>query len=251
MHSSMLCLNDSKTEFIMFGSHHQLKNIHVTPSFKFASQTFKASDNVRDLGIIWDSNLSMVAHVNNVCKSAFFHLRSIAKIKKYLPQPVLTQLILYFITSRLDYGNSLLYGCSSSLLHKLQLVQNSAARLISNSRRTEHITPILKDLHWLPVEKRIIFKILLFTYRSVVHCTAPVYLSNLISRYTPSRTLRSGDSCQLLQPTTRTHFGDISFSASAPKLWNSLPRHLRFSPTLESFKRQLKTYLFDLHFSNN
>ena len=174
-----------------------------------------------------------------------FQLWNISKIKKFLLRPVLLQLVNSLVTSRLDYGNSLLYGCPSTLLRKLQLVQNSSARLITNTKRTDHITPVLKELHGLPIEQRITFKVLLLTYRAI-HGTSPNYISNLITRYAPVRVLRSGEAFQLCQPFTKSRFGDNAFTSFAPKLWNALPITVKSAKTVtvESFKRQLKTYLF-------
>ena len=164
---------------------------------------------------------------------------NIGKIKKYLPRPVLIQLVNSLVTSRLDYGNSLLYGSPTSLLRKLQLVQNSAARLITGTKRMDHITPVLKELHWLPIEQRIVFKVLLLTYRAI-HGISPTYISDLVRRYTPVRSLRSGEALQLCQSQTRCRYGDNAFTSSAPRLWNALPLSVKSASTVESFKRKLK-----------
>ena len=247
MNSSMLRLNEDKTEFMVFGSKYQLNHLPFAPSLQFADNLFHASDSVRDLGVQLDSNLTMESHITSICKSAYFHLRCLAKIKKTLTPQILTQLVHCFITSRLDYGNSLLYGCSSSILRKLQLIQNSAARLITGTKRREHITPILKNLHWLPVEKRITFKILVLTYRAL-HNMAPPYLSNLIEKYHPGRTLRSGQSLNLQQPMTRTQYGDLAFTSVSPRLWNDLPHVIKSAHSLTIFKKLLKTHLFNMYY---
>ena len=104
----------------------------------------------------------MLPHVNNVCKSAFYHLRTISRIRKYLSTQT-DFLIHAFVTSKLDHCNSLLYNVPKNVIKKLQLVQNAATRLITRSRKCDHFTPILFDLYWLPVSKRIKFKILLLT----------------------------------------------------------------------------------------
>ena len=245
MSSSMLRLNDSKTEFIVFGSKYHLGN--VTPSIQFEGNIIEPVDSVRDLGMYLDSTLSMEKHVSIVCKSAFYHLRNIAKIKKYLPKSVLAQLIHSFITSRLDYGNSLLYGSSVSHVRKLQLVQNASARLLTGHRKGDHITPILKELHWLPVEKRIVFKVLLLTYKCV-YGLAPRYLCSLVEPYRPRRSLRSGQTMQLVQTSTRSRFGDMAFTTAAPKLWNGLPLEIKTAQSVDSFKCKLKSHLYRSHF---
>ena len=144
------------------------------------------------------------------------------------------------MTSRLDYANGTLYGI---YIKKLQLVQNSAARLITKSYRREHITPILKQLHWLPIEQRIRFKILVTCYKCL-NGLAPVYLSELIVPYMPSRSLRSCDSLLLEVPKTKTSFGDRRFGVCAPREWNNLPISIRQSNTVILFKSSLKAYVF-------
>ena len=149
-------------------------------------------------------------------------------------------------TSKLDYCNAILYGLSKSQLDELQRVQNTAARLVTRSKKHEHITPVLRNLHWLPVHKRISFKILLMTFKTL-NGQSPVYISELISRYQPTRTLRSC-SCNYLSLTkcSTNSRGDRSFSVASAKLWNSLPLQLRNCKSVSTFKSQLKPYLFNL-----
>ena len=129
-------------------------------------------------------------------------------------------------------------------LKKLQYVQNTAARIITRTRKFDHITPVLADLHWLPVSYRIVFKILLLAFKSLNNLS-PSYLADRLSYQSHSRNLRSSSRQLLEQPRSFTKtYGDRAFSVFAPKLWNSLPLDLRKSPSLTSFKKGLKTYLF-------
>lgn len=116
------------------------------------------------------------------------------------------------------------------------------------SRKADHITPSLIDLqlHWLPVEKRINFKILYFTYR-IVNGLAPIYLSQLLVPYVPRRDLRSADKLLFCQPSYSTKsYGFRAFTVSAPCLWNKLSMDIKCSPSIATFKRKLKTHLFKL-----
>ena len=147
-----------------------------------------------------------------------------------------------------DYCNSILHGTTSKVLNKLQYVQNSAARLLTNTRSRDHITPVLRDLHWLPVKQRIHFKTLITTYKALNNL-APSYLCDLLKRHVPSRSLRSGDANLLDVPKTkRRTWGDRAFSFAAPTLWNALPKTLRDASTLQTFKTALKTHLFNIAF---
>ncbi len=136
-------------------------------------------------------------------------------------------LIHAFMTSRLDYCNALLGGCSARLINKLQMVQNAAARVLTRTRKYEHISPVLSTLHWLPTKHRIDFKILLITYKAL-NGLAPQYMSELLSHYSPSRPLRSQNSGHLIIPRiSKSTAGGRSFSYLAPKLWNNLPNTVR------------------------
>ena len=121
---------------------------------------------------------------------------------------------------------------------------NSAARLVTLSRKHDHISPVLMELHWLPVEQRVEFKTLLFTYK-VVNGMAPVYLQDLVDLYRPCRGLRSGN-MQLLktQSCNLKSYGFRAFSICAPELWNALPRELRVCGSVGSFKKAMNTFLF-------
>ena len=242
--NKLLC-NTSKTEVLHFTS--RFLNVdsitHVTIGNSVKEPTGKA----RDLGVVLDHHLKMSSHVSNICKSASNSLRRIGQIRRYLDSASTEKLVHAFITSKLDYCNSLLYGLPDKELTKLQRIQNSAARLVTSTKKHEHITPILRSLHWLPLKKRIIFKILLMTFK-VLNGLAPSYLSDLLVVQKPLRKLRSNsnNSICLSTPRYKTEtYGKRAFSSCAPRLWNLLPDGLRNSKDTESFKKQLKTFLFD------
>ena len=151
-----------------------------------------------------------------------------------------------FLGYHYNYCNPLLSGCPQSVIRQLQRVQNNAARLILRLRKTEHISPHLASLHWLPVSERIHYKISTIVYNTV-YTTLPRYLYDLLSLYTPARPLRSAaDTSALCVPSVRTAtFGFRSFSHSGPTVWNSLPLHIRSSDSVSKFKCRVKTHLFD------
>lgn len=124
----------------------------------------KAASN---LGVVFDDTMSFKSHISDVCKSSFYHLRNISRIRKYLTRGTPEMVVHAFVTSKLDYCNSLLYGLPKFLIAKLQSVQNSASRLVCMTRKFDHVTLTLIDLHWLPIRHRIVFKILLLVYESL------------------------------------------------------------------------------------
>ena len=158
----------------------------------------------------------MLPHVTAVCKSSFFHLRNIFKIRKFLSYDTCKTLVHAFVTARIDYCNSLLYGQPKCILKRLQSVLNSAARFIHLTSRYEHVMLLLIQLHWLPIEQRITFKIAVITFK-VLHGAAPSYITDLIKPYTPGRLLRSSN--QFLLSTSKFNlktYGGRSFTIAAP-----------------------------------
>jgi len=153
------------------------------------------------------------------------------------------------VSSKLDYCNSLLYGLPDKEISKIQCVQNSAAWLVTKAGRVDHIMPILRKLHWLPLHKRFIFKILIFTYK-ILNSLAPCYLAELINLRQPTRCLRSNnDHLRLHIRLFRTKtYGGRAFSFCVPALWNSLPLDVRRAPSVDTFKTKLKTFLFNNDF---
>ncbi len=120
-----------------------------------------------NLGVILDSNLAFENHISHVRKTAFFHLRHIAKLQNMLSVSDAEKLVHAFMTSRLDNCNALLGACPASSIDKLQIVQNAAARVLTRSRKYDHITQIFQSLHWLPIKFRISYKILLLAYKAL------------------------------------------------------------------------------------
>ena len=239
---NFLKLNDDKTEVIILHSRYQASPTFT--SINIGQESITPSNSVRNIGVLFDSNMTLQPHINAMTSSMFNQIRKIGTIRKYLDRKSTEILVHAFVTSRLDYCNSLLYGVSQDQITKLQRVHNTAARIVSRTRKYEHITPVLKSLHWLPVNQRIIFKILLVTFKAL-HDLAPGYISDLIHKYHPSRTLRSQDRLLLAVPYTSTAtYGDRAFAKIAPTLWNGLPIHIRKSENVSVFKTRLKTHLF-------
>ena len=189
----------------------------------------------------------MEYHVNNVVKSAFYKLREIPYFRKYLTIDAAKTLIHAYVTSRVDYCNGLLFGLPNNLLNKLQSVLNTAARVVTMTRKYDSITLVLKMLHWLPVKLRVQFKQLLLVFKCL-NGQAPVYLRTKLC-YKPSNNLRSSDGKLLVVPRSRMKsYGDRCFSIAGPKLWNALPKKIRMCTDLEPFKRMLKTHWYKIAF---
>ena len=184
----------------------------------------------------------MHGHINMACRKASLALRRIGKIRPYLNKNVNEILVHAFVSSILDNCNSLLHGVPDKDVSKLRRIQNSAARLVCRSKKHNHITPILKELHRLHIKSWIHFKVLLHTFNGI-HGLAPHYISELVSSYNPLRSLWSSTQQLLQVPRQRTKtYGERSFAYSGPTLWNSLPSALRSQNNPELFKKQLKLF---------
>jgi hypothetical protein len=207
------------------------------------SVVVKAS--VRNIGAQLDERLCLDEQVAAVCRTSYAQLKNLARIKKNFDRKSLEKLIHAFITSRLDFCNSLYFAAKNHSLSKLQILQNSCARLLVNLNRYAHVTPILNQLHWLPVKQRIVFKILVITYKCIHDVEFPSYLRDFITLNAQDRPTRTANSCTVTVPFTRSSFvKDSAFNHFAPTLWNNLPVHLRLSSSLPVFKSRLKTHLF-------
>ena len=201
---------------------------------------------VRDLGAVFDSHMTMVPHVNGLCQSALYHIRNIGKIRRFLDRDSCEKIVHAFVTSRLDLNNALLAGLPDNTVAKLQKCQNIVARVVTRARTRDHIKPVMMNLHWLPVEQRIQYKLLIQVYKAL-NGLAPEYISYL-QAYVPTRTLRSAGAHLLPEPNTTTRWGARAFSKAAPVLRNTLPSTLKTAPSLANFKSGLKTYLFKAAF---
>ncbi len=195
-----------------------------------------------------DSSLVLDKRVSSVVRAAFYQLRIISKLKSILSFRDPETIVHTFVSSRINYCNSVYIGITQGQLSRLQLVQNSAARFLTRTKKRERITPVLVSLHWLPVEFRIEFKVLLMVFKAL-HGFSPKYIAELLIPYQNSRNLRSSNQMILHVPKTRLKSkGDRAFSVAAPRLWNLLPMHIKSSPSVDVFKSRLKSYLFSRAF---
>ena len=197
----------------------------------------------------------MRQHIDSVCRASFLELRRAATIRPYLSQSATARLVAAMIISRLDYCNSVFAGLPADQVARLQRIQNNAAWLVIKSkekkkeekkkeRERDHVTPLLKELHRIPVKFRCQHKIATLAYRHF-NGSLPPYLSSSLCTYEPSRSLRSSKEKLLKIPERNLKsFGERSLSFMAPSVWNSLPADLRNLPTLSQFKSNLKTFLF-------
>ena len=242
MITDRLMVNDEKTEFMLIETKAQLAKIKsITLTFG-ESVILPSEEPIRNLGAWFDCTFNLNHHINKICRSAYYHLHNIRRIRKYLSRESTEKLIHAFVTSHLDYCNGLLYGLPNNAIVKLQGVQNTVARILYCVPRFSHITPLLYELHWLPIKCRIEYKIITLTFKAI-HGTAPSsYITELITFKTNSSySSRSNNKLLLCPPSFRTlsTLGDRAFIAAAPKLWNVLPLNLRSISDLSRILRHI------------
>ena len=244
-----LKINDNKTEFLLIGTPLQLSKIDTQNiSINVGDSLIKCSSNSRNLGFQFDCKMSLDQQIKNINRKSYFQLTKIKQIKKYLTDDLNKSLVHSLIFSNLDYCNILYYNMPSYKLNKLQKIQNYAARVLTNTSKYSHITPVLKSLHWLPVKSRIEFKILVFTY-NCLNSNTTSSINTLIAQHHPARPLRSSNKNLLVEQKVRYNSGSRSFQFASPYLWNKLPEDIKSSETLSIFKKRLKTHLFSKSFN--
>ena len=246
MQENKLKQNDGKTEVLLCGPKQRRDKLTIK-SIRVGDATIPFSEEVVTLGVRLDAELSMSKQVSAIVRGCQYHIRRIGRIRNCLTLDAAKTAAVTLVGSKLDYCNSLLQGINKDQVKKLQVAQNSAARVVTRTKKRDHISPVLRQLHWLPVEQRIQHKVLSFAFQSV-HNIGPEYLNEIISWYAPTRVLRSSSQMLLAIPSKKDAqkktYGERSFSYTGPLLWEPIPLSLKNSSSKESFKSQCKTYLF-------
>ena len=244
MMKNSLKINEDKTEFIVFRN--RLNQTGNDFSLQINGSIIPAVNSTKILGVTLDAKMTLDNHISNTCKATYMHIRRINSIRKYLSTHAVKTLVQSLVISRLDYCNSIYTGLALKSIHKLQLAQNAAARCITRTPRRDHMTPVLRELHWLPMSKRCQFKTLMLTYKSL-HENAPSYICELLNWYTPRRSLRSASTTSLVPNRNKTvKYSKRLLDTAAANLWNGLPSDLKTAANISCFKGLLKTYLFNI-----
>ena len=260
MITNYLKINTNKTELLVVSKKNITKknneeNEITELQISHDEEAIESVPVAKSLGVKFDSKLSFVDHITSVIQSCNINLRNLRAIASKLSFELKKQLVHSLVFSKLDYCNGLLYGVPKYLIVKLQRVQNSAVRFLYGHKikKWDHITPYLKEAHFLPVDARIKYKIALMTYKCINNLS-PTYLTNIIElKDDSSKSLRTDDDFFNLKAPSIPNYTRTqrAFKYASPEVWNSLPYHLRSSDCLEVFKKNLKTHLFKEYFADD
>ena len=210
-----LQLNPDKTESMFLGTSYNLSSASDCKTLHLSGSDVNLSDHIKSLGVLIDNRLSFEKQISSLCKASYCNIKALRKIRSALDMETAKTVACSIVSTRMDYCNSLLFGTTLRNLSKLQRVQNTLARIVSGRRRFDHISPVLADLHWLPVRERIDYKIGYMTFKTLIF-KQPTYLADLLIPYVPSRNLRSSDQNLLKIPLcTNTHCIKSFFSCSS------------------------------------
>jgi Reverse transcriptase (RNA-dependent DNA polymerase) len=244
-----LSLNPDKSDTIILGTRQRAHSYSDLTSVNIAGTVVPLADHIKVLGVTLDSHLTMDKHVSAVSRACFYHLRALRHIRSSLNIEDAKMIACSIVGSRLDYANSVLYGVSRKNINLLQRVQNALARCVfdSKERRTRSLD-LLRQLHWLPVEYRVKYKVAKFAFLARSSAST-AYLNSSVSIYQPQRSLRSDNSNLLTVPRSTHVIGSRAFRIAAPTVFNALPSDLRLSTNLQTFCSKLKTFYFDSAFN--
>ena len=219
-----LSVNPSKTEFLLVGTPQQRSKLTAT-SVSFCGNVLTPSDSCRNLGVVFDSDLSFKKHISNVCRLSFYYIRQLWQIRSSLDTNSAIILANSLVSSKLDYCNSLYYKLPACSLNRLQVVENALARVVVPSVKRSHlISPTLRRLHWYQETNWLQNS---FSYFKTLNFNQPSYLAELLITKTPSHSLRSFSQHKLRIHFIKSKQGERAFAFAASTIWNSLPAHLR------------------------
>ena len=246
MANNFLKLNVDKTQILVCGSSTNLElyNSRILEFNWLVGDNCCFSTDGKTLGVKLDNSLKFNTMINDTCRAGYFKLNKLKNMRMVLDEELKLSLVKCFILSKIDYCNILLNQTTNQQLKRLQKLVNASVRFIYNVRKATNITPYMKKAHFLPIVNRIKYKSCLYVYK-ILHGLAPDYLCEMISLKTSLREgLRSSMDETLVEPNGCGK----TVAAEMCSTWNNLPITLRSAATLETFKRNLKTYYFRIAF---
>jgi hypothetical protein len=240
-----LSVNPSKTELLLVGTKQQISKCPTPIILRLNESSIQPSvAAVRNLGVWFDSNLSMQFHINRCCSRAFFFVRSIARMRRFLTITNRMKLVKSLVLSQLDYGSVTLHGIRNEDIDRMDRVIKAAVRMVLRLHRSDHISLHLKKYDILQTKSRIKLRTLNII-RKIINTGKPEYLREIIEDRMSERDLRSNDSSLLSVQRASKSIGERRFKIVAPKLWNDLPQSLRTTVSLYAFRNGVERLFLD------
>jgi len=238
MNEFFLCLNANKTKILVISPPSLRDSIILRGTF-IDNVCIRFVHSAKNLGVVLDETLTFDEQVKRVVKSCICIIKKIAEIKSFLSPEQLKTVVCASVLSKLDYCNALYFGITKARMKKLQSVQNSAVQLIRKKINKQEVSTaeLLKEFHWLPVKKRVSFKLMLIVHKCLLG-KAPKSLQEMMVKGGSLRTKK------LEERRCNGEMGERSISVAGPKLWNLLPLDIRIEDDTDEFKNKLKTFLF-------
>jgi len=251
MSSNFLKINESKTNFLTILSPSCNANSLNDVCISFGGSLIFPSDTAVNLGVKIDSSMTLADQINSVTSKGYFYLNNFYRIGDKLSHELKVQLITTYIIPLVDYCNVILVCATKQYVNKLQKLINSAVRFVfhlNGKKRFRSITPYLKQLHILPVESRIKYKLCLLVYKCIQGLAPQYLIDTLKEKKVDSRLRSANDFFMLHEPRPNSTYGESAFSYAGPHEWNQLPYDLKACTSLQMFKSSLKTHFFKLCF---
>ena len=239
--NNLLLLNPKKTKLMVFGSRHKLADLNEF-SLSLLGKNIFPSETVKDLGVTLDPLLSYDEHITKTISSCMSRLGQINRVKHVLDRQTLITVINALVFSKLFYCSNVWANTTGKNINKLQSVQNFACRIVSGARKYDHVTPLLKELRWLPVATQLYYRSATMAFKCMTGCV-PAYISSQFIKRQEVSNHHTRNSQQLNIPLLKTATGQRTFYYKIVSLWNSLDSSLKLCESVDSFKRRLKTKL--------
>ena len=237
-----LLVNPNKTQCIFIGSRQNIARIPRDTVISFGNSEIKPSVHVKNLGVYLDQYMSFERHVDEIYKKTMSSLIYLNRVKNQVTPDMRVILVQTLALSYLNYCSNIWGTTSRTQLHRIQKLQNFAAKVaVGNGRKYDHATPYINKLNWSKIDKKCILDTCILTYK-FLNKLLPEWLMTftLVSTINPVPTRQSND---LIVPRTQTYTGERSFKVRAPKLWNTLPQDVKDSSSLNTFKRKVKNFI--------
>ena len=234
-----LLINPDKTKLLFLGTRQMSSRLPEDPEVVFLGKTLKPTESAKDLGVFLDPHLTYDHHISCVMSSCFAKFCQINRVKRSFDQETPELLITSLVFSKMLYCSSVWSNTTLQNINRLQSIQNFASKIVTNSRKFDHLTPLLRELNWLPVKEQLFYRDSVLTFKCQ-NDLAPQYLTSKFTKRSNihTRNTRARNSLQI--PLYRTAIGQHTFSYRGANIWNNLHNELRQSASLASFKRALK-----------